>query len=201
MESKAKHFYTTFEAAKICQVSPGSINRWIHEGRLNSSLTAGGHHRIQAKHLTAFLNELQMPIPEELNQSHHKALFLSENKQFTKQLRQYFLNEHPDAETDEAHDYFMAGWKASRFQPDIVILDLGSCGNRALKICELMRAFFENKQIPFLVLSTEINPSLKQKIQELGSSDWILKPFVKRDFLKKMDSLLTQTVKNLMTGS
>jgi excisionase family DNA binding protein len=200
MQSKAKRFYTTFEAAKICQVSPGSINRWIHEGKIKAGFTGGGHHRIEAGELGSFLDQLNLPRPEDLLPGPFKCLFLSENKAFVKQLTQTLLAPYPELIAEEAHDYFMAGWKASRFRPDLVVLDLGSCGARALKICELMRAFFEYRETPFLVLTSEMTPDLKKKIQQLGASDWLLKPFVKSDFLKKIDGLMNAG-RYKMTGS
>ena len=62
-----KH-YTTFDIARICKVSPGSVIRWIKEGKLPASFTAGGHHRVNAQDLIAFLKTLRIPIPTELNE-------------------------------------------------------------------------------------------------------------------------------------
>ena len=59
-------FYSTFEAAKICHVSPGSMIRWIHEGKLNASVTAGGHHRISGKDLLNLIKAMRLPIPQDL---------------------------------------------------------------------------------------------------------------------------------------
>ena len=41
-----KKYFTTHEVAEMCQVSRGSVIRWIHEGKIVSSETFGGHNRI-----------------------------------------------------------------------------------------------------------------------------------------------------------
>ncbi len=57
----AEKFYSTFEVARICRVSPGSVTRWIKEGKLPASVTAGGHHRVTGRDLQTLLKELKLP--------------------------------------------------------------------------------------------------------------------------------------------
>lgn len=40
---------TTGQAAKICSVTPDTVLKWIHSGRLPATRTPGGHHRV-ARH-------------------------------------------------------------------------------------------------------------------------------------------------------
>ena len=61
-----KEFFSTFEAAEICNVSPGSISRWINEGKIETSYTPGGHHRIKKEAVVGLLKTMQMPVPQQL---------------------------------------------------------------------------------------------------------------------------------------
>ena len=88
-------FLTTFEAARICHASPGSVVRWIREGKLPSSMTAGGHHRIRVADLIVFLKKLRMPVPPELEEVHE--LVISSNPERLKQIQKMLKQRFPDA--------------------------------------------------------------------------------------------------------
>jgi len=44
---------TTGQAARLCNVTPDTILKWIHDGRLQASCTRGGHFRIESAQLAA----------------------------------------------------------------------------------------------------------------------------------------------------
>lgn len=44
---ETKAYLTRSEVARLLQVSPTTVTRWAHEGRLPSQLTLGGHHRFE----------------------------------------------------------------------------------------------------------------------------------------------------------
>lgn len=44
-----KTYLTRSEVARLLQVSPTTVTRWAHEGRLPSQLTLGGHHRFERR--------------------------------------------------------------------------------------------------------------------------------------------------------
>src|SRR5258705_12065060 len=63
---REKAVFTTFEAAKLCHVSPLSIINWVNAGRLPAFRTPGGHRRIRREDLARFMRENGIPLPEEL---------------------------------------------------------------------------------------------------------------------------------------
>ena len=65
---KHKTVFTTFETAKLCQVSPLSIINWVNAGRLPAFRTPGGHRRIRREDLVRFMRESGIPLPEELRE-------------------------------------------------------------------------------------------------------------------------------------
>src|SRR5262245_63535257 len=65
---REKTVYTTFETARLCQVSPLSIINWVNAGRLAAFRTPGGHRRIRRDDLVRFMRENGMPLPEELRE-------------------------------------------------------------------------------------------------------------------------------------
>ena len=46
---------TTGQAAKICSVTPDTVLKWIHSGRLPATRTPGGHHRVSVEDLEQVL--------------------------------------------------------------------------------------------------------------------------------------------------
>jgi excisionase family DNA binding protein len=95
MEEK---YLTTFEAAKICHASPGSMVRWIREGKLKASVTAGGHHRISMSELVRFLKKLRMPVPKEMVSD---SLIVSSNPQCLKQIQKMLRRRFPGVEIEK----------------------------------------------------------------------------------------------------
>ena len=61
-----KPVFTTFEAAKLCHVSPLSIINWVNAGRLPAFRTPGGHRRIRRDDLARFMRDNGIPLPDEL---------------------------------------------------------------------------------------------------------------------------------------
>lgn len=49
-----KDIFSTHDVARICSVTPMTVIRWIEDGRLPASRTAGGHRRVQRSDLDAF---------------------------------------------------------------------------------------------------------------------------------------------------
>lgn len=59
-------YLTSHEAGALLQSNPTTINKWVKEGRIKAHATPGGHRRIKAADLVAFLVEYDMPVPEAL---------------------------------------------------------------------------------------------------------------------------------------
>jgi len=53
-------------AARLMQVNISSVNMWITQGRLVAFRTPGGHRRLRARELVRFMEQYEMPIPNEL---------------------------------------------------------------------------------------------------------------------------------------
>lgn len=178
-----KQFYTTFEVAKICQVSPGSVVRWIHEGKVKAALTGGGHHRISYEQLVLFLKQLQMPLPSELDLG-PRILIVDDEENVRRFIRKVIEDYFPDSAVDEAGDGFRAGWKTHSFRPQLVILDMKLPGVDGMEVCRYIRQFEELKGIKILAISG--NEALETMARQAGSDDFLQKPFSVDDLKKKI---------------
>ena len=165
-------FYSTTEAAKICQVTPGSVIRWIKEGKLETSLTAGGHRRIPSESLFSLLKKLRLPIPSELTTEEESAtprIMIIDDEVGMRQMLRWFLKENmPEVLVEEAENGLDAGWKALQFHPDLVLLDLFMPGMDGFRFCELIKGNPELKDTRILVMSGHQTEEVRDKINQLG---------------------------------
>ncbi len=190
-----KIFFSSFEIAKICQVSPSSVTRWIHEGKLPASTTAGGHHRVLAENLLKFLKSLKMPIPPELGEAEKKsaslkALVIDDEFGVREMIRWMFQRHFPDIEIQEADEGFAAGWKACALKPRLVILDLMLPGLDGYKVCQFIRSFEELKETKILAMTGLQTADVRTKMLQFGADDFIAKPFDVGVLRQKIDALL-----------
>src|SRR5262245_51304391 len=54
--------FTTGQVAKMCKVSPSTVNKWFDSGRLRGFRTTGNVRRVPRVNLIQFLQEHHMPL-------------------------------------------------------------------------------------------------------------------------------------------
>jgi two-component system, chemotaxis family, chemotaxis protein CheY len=77
----------------------------------------------------------------------------------------------------EAADGIEAVEVAKTGKFDLVITDVNMPGMNGIDLVRNLRALPNYKFIPMLVLTTESDPSIKQRGREAGATGWIVKPF------------------------
>src|SRR5882672_8022730 len=104
----------TYNIAKICNVAPITVGRWIDEGKLPYFTTGGGHRRVWEKHLVKFLEDHNYPIPKNLSASLRPAILIVEDSAPERRLIRRVLEKSiPDAEIREAVNGYEAGEQIS----------------------------------------------------------------------------------------
>lgn len=187
-------YFGTYEAAKLCQVSPGSLIRWIKEGKLAASVTPGGHHRIAAKELIQLLKHSRMPVPPELeDQSRIRILIVDDEPEVRGLIRWMLERQEGNLLIEEAHDGFGAGWKARDFRPDLVILDLMMPNLDGFYVCKTIRDSADLKGTKIIVITALLDEAVRDKILSLGADDFLYKPF-------EIDQLKEKVMAHLYNG-
>lgn len=175
----------TQEVAKICQVAQGTVIRWIKEGRLPASSTAGGHNRIRLNDLAALLKNLNLPIPQELASNDKvRILIVDDETEIRKMIRWMLEQDFQNIAIEEAEEGFIAGWQTHSFKPDLVVLDLMLPGLDGYHICEFIRRFPELKNTKIIATSALNDPDVEKKFLALGANEFLVKP-LDLDVLKK----------------
>ncbi|MBI4970877.1 MAG: response regulator [Candidatus Omnitrophica bacterium] len=173
-----ERYLGTFEVAKFCHVSPGSVFRWIKEGKLQASLTAGGHHRVEVKDLIVFLKTLRISVPAEFaDQEKPRMLIVDDEEEFSHMIRWNLEEEFSDILIEETRDGFHAGWQIHEFRPHLVILDLMMPGLDGFHVLEFVRAHSEFSGTKIIAMSALLAPEVKKRVLDLGANDYVGKPF------------------------
>ena len=192
-------YFSTSEAAKICQVTAGSVIRWIKEGELETALTVGGHRRIPGASLLKLITKLGLPVPKELldlpdegggAKTGPRILIVDDEKSVREMLHWIINQTWPEAKVEEAEDGFAAGWKTHGFYPDLVILDIMMPRLDGFRFCEFIRNMPEMKQTRIIAVSGVPGFGYEEKIMKLGANVFLAKPFDNEVLKKKIEEQL-----------
>jgi excisionase family DNA binding protein len=122
-----RRFYTTFDTARFLGVSLPTVVNWIKARRLKAHRTPGGHRRIAAEDLAAFMLRHGMPVPGELSGAapeRRKVLVIAEPGAGREgAARQLAASGYAVEQTSPG---FAAGAAAARFEPDAIVLHASS---------------------------------------------------------------------------
>lgn len=186
-----KPFYTTTEAADVCNVSRSSVLRWIHEGKIKTSNTFGGHHRVSREDLLHMLEALHMPIPEELRDGKAKVkiLIVDDDAELRQMLKAMVGARYRNYEWYEAENGFEAGYLLNQLCPDVVLLDINLPGLDGFKVFKMLRSLSALDKTSVVVVSADKKEKLNQMI-ELGADAALQKPVKKEGLYQMLDQLV-----------
>ena len=180
-----KNYFGTFEVARICQVSPASVSRWIKNGTVKASQTVGGHKRLSRNELVRLLHELKLPIPAELERGSGIKVLIIDDEPIMRKVINLSLSEYfSELAIDEAEDGFQAGMKLMAVLPDLVTLDLGLPGIDGFQICKMIRASKELAHTKILVISGQREKQIQDRVFKAGANAFLEKP-VQKSALKE----------------
>lgn len=185
-------YFSTFDVARICHVSPTSVTRWITEGKLRASRTIGGHKRIKATDVVNLLKLLDMPIPSDFSEfmepgAARSILVVDDDASLRRMITRFLSQEFPDYTIEEAKDGFSAGWIAQQKHPEVILLDLNLPGIDGFEVCELIRKSSEFCETR-IVAATGAGEDARERIMKLGADEFLFKPFD----LKELKTVILQ---------
>jgi len=173
-----KPVFTTFEAAKLCHVSPLSIINWVNAGRLSAFRTPGGHRRIRREDLVRFMRENGLPLPEQLESGsgRRRLLVVDDDSGIREVLSEHVASRMKPYEVMTAADGFEAGRLVATFRPDVVLLDLRMPGIDGFHICRTIKADPETSGTVVIAMTGYYSPETETRILECGAIRCFAKP-------------------------
>lgn len=166
----------TYDIAKICQVAPITVGRWIDEGKLPFFTTGGGHRRVWDEDLVKFLNAHNYPVPADLKLSQKKTLLIvDDDPAIRKMIRRVIEKEIEDVNLQDAANGFEAGEMISSLLPSLVILDIRLPGMDGFAVCKRIRLNKALKKIKILAISGDTSKEMRDKSIKAGADAFLAK--------------------------
>jgi excisionase family DNA binding protein len=190
---REKSVFTTFEAAKLCHVSPLSIINWVNAGRLPAFRTPGGHRRIRRDDLARFMRENGIPLPEDLRDgSGRPRVLVVDDEAAIREVIAASLASRANQpyEVMTAADGFEAGRLVATFRPDVVLLDLRMPGLDGFQVCRTIKADPETSSTIVIGLTGYHTPETEARIVECGAVRCLAKPIEPSAVATSIDAVL-----------
>jgi excisionase family DNA binding protein len=186
--------FTTFEAAKLCHVSPLSIINWVNAGRIPAFRTPGGHRRLRREDLARFMRENGIPLPEELRDGSGRSRVLVVDDELA--IRDIFaesLSQRANAyDVMTAADGFEAGRLVATFRPDVVLLDLRMPGLDGFQVCRTIKGDSETASTVVIAMTGYHTHETESRIVECGAVRCLAKPIEPSAVAAVIDAVLEQ---------
>ncbi len=186
-----KEILTIPEAAEYCAVTRMTMWRWVKSGKINASVTPGGHHKIHIEDLEAFSRENGMQFLADKHFPPVKILIVDDDSLIQKSLTKLFSSH--GYETQTASDGFKSGVKAVQFMPDIIIMDLIMPGMDGFEACSFLKKNSKTSHIKICALTGYDSKENKKAIIKAGADAYLVKPVDNDILLSKIKELLNST--------
>ena len=192
----SKSVFTTFEAAKICHVSPLSIINWVNAGRLSAFRTPGGHRRIRRDDLVRFMRENGMPLPDELRDGsgRPRVLVVDDEASIRDVLAEHLSLRSKPYEVLTAANGIEAGRIVATWRPDVVLLDLRMPGLDGFQVCRTIKADPDTSSTIVLAMTGYYTPETEARALECGALRCFAKPVEPSMLATFVDGLLENGV-------
>ena len=184
-----KRNLTTGDIAKLCGVNFRTVIRWIQRGHLKAfQLPGRGDNRVQVADFIEFLNENNMPIPEEIQPSAKRVLIIEGDQDTAISMKKVLKKAGFD--TEVATDGFSAGTLARSFNPSVMTVEVVMKGVDGAQSIKLMR---QDPQLGLTkVIALTAASTTKRKRQELsdaGADEVVDRPLKGADLVKRVTEL------------
>ena len=147
------------EVSRILRVSKPCVLNWINKGALKAFTTYGGHHRMWASDVKAFLDKAGMDIPFtfEEEQANRRVLIIDDDPIYTNLMRQVIKTELPDVDVTTTDDGYEALILIGEIKPQLVVLDIKMPKLDGFKVLERLAARKNDHPMKVLVVSGHLD--------------------------------------------
>ena len=191
---REKTVFTTFETAKLCQVSPLSIINWVNAGRLPAFGTPGGHRRIRREDLIRFMRDSGIPLPEELREGsgRTRVLVVDDEDSIRDMISEYLTGRAKPYEVSTARDGFEAGRLVATFHPNVVLLDLRMPGMDGFQVCKAIKGDPDTSSTVVIAMTGFHTAETEARIVECGALRCLAKPLDPSSLAAIIDALFDE---------
>lgn len=159
------------EVAALLGVSPVTVRLWAQEGKLDCSITAGGHRRFRQQDVDAFQHQLTQKKNPRLS-----ILIVDDDRQHAELLKDFINDLALTADCYMAHDGFEAGRLLTQHHPEIVLLDLKMPGMDGFAVCQRIKQQADQQSVRIIAMSGYDTAENTRRILAAGAEHCLSKP-------------------------
>lgn len=170
------------EAARLLQVSPSTMQRWIDAGFLAAHRTAGGHRRMVLAELVRFARERGLPLSGDLENSAPLVLLVDDDPDVLAAFSARIAALRGDLRVLTADSGFVAGFLVSRSQPQLVLLDIRMPGIDGIEVCRIIKGDPSTAGIRVVGVTASRDRREVEALLAAGAAEVRRKPLAESDF-------------------
>lgn len=168
---------TSYQVGSLLQVNPSSVNKWIKDGRIPAFRTPGGHRRIRASDLVAFLNKHSMPIPEKLVEAGKRRLLIVDDDSKQLSALQRLLKPYDSRlSLCMVNNGIDALVQVGSFKPHLILLDVYMDELDGIEVCKRLKENPDTAHIKVVIATGQMSDEIKSQAQEVGAALSLSKP-------------------------
>ncbi len=168
---------TSYQVGALLQVNPSSINKWVKDGRIPAFRTPGGHRRIRAADLVAFLVHHKMPIPRPLaGASKRRLLIVDDDARQLEALGRLFKSNADRVEVTLVSNGVDALVQIGSLKPHVAVIDVVMPNVDGVEVCRRLKANPETAGIRIVLTTGQLSPDIEQRAKDAGADAITPKP-------------------------
>ncbi len=180
--AEQNHWLCPREVAALLGVSPVTVRLWAQEGKLDFSITAGGHRRFRQQDVDAFRQQLMQK-----QRPRRSILIVDDDRRHAKLLKNFINDLNLTADSYIAYDGFEAGQLLAQHHPEIVLLDLKMPGMDGFAVCQRIKQQAGKQPVRIIAMSGYDTAENTRRILAAGAEHCLSKPIQ----LSKLAQLLS----------
>ena len=168
---------TSTQVGNLLQVNPSSVKKWVNDGHIVAFRTPGGHRRIRAADLIAFLDQHKIPVPRPLsNAARRRVLAVDDDPIQLKAVGRALKKWSDKVEVSLVDNGIDALVEIGAIKPHALVLDVYMPGIDGIEVCRRLKSNPATKDIAVIVTSGRMTEEIEQAARAAGARRVLRKP-------------------------
>lgn len=168
---------TSTQVGNLLQVNPSSVKKWVNDGHIVAFRTPGGHRRIRALDLVAFLDQHKIPVPRQLqNAGRRRIVAVDDDLTQLRALGRSFKRWSEKLEVVLVDNGIDALVEVGATRPHGLLIDVFLPGLDGIEVCRRLKANAATKDLAIIVTSGRLTSELEQAARAAGARRVLRKP-------------------------
>jgi len=181
-----KEYLTVGEIANFCRVGRATVHRWVAKNKIKSFKLPSGHTRVESGDFVNFLNEYNMPVPEEFHTANYKRILVVDDDDAVLKSVKDMLEDidNLNCKIELATGGIQGCLKLGSFKPDVLILDLNMPDLAGLDVANELYHSPSQSSTQVLVITGFADENIFARLKDIGVEKILIKPFNFEDLKK-----------------